>query len=71
MICLYLLVTGDTKKDNIIEALKAGANHCIVKPFTAQTLKEKLMIIDQQCGGHRNLAETSQVNLNSKQSISK
>lgn len=37
-----LMVTAEAKKDNIIAAAQAGVNGYIVKPFTAQTLKEKL-----------------------------
>ncbi len=37
-----LLVTAEAKREQIIEAAKAGVNGYIVKPFTAVTLKEKL-----------------------------
>ena len=37
-----LLVTGEAKKDQIVEAAKLGVNGYVVKPFTASTLKEKL-----------------------------
>ena len=37
-----LMVTAEAKKENIIEAAKSGANGCVVKPFTAATLDEKL-----------------------------
>jgi two-component system, chemotaxis family, chemotaxis protein CheY len=37
-----LMVTAEAKKDQIVEAAQAGVNGYIVKPFTAQTLKEKL-----------------------------
>ena len=37
-----LMVTAEAKRDQIIEAAQAGVNGCIVKPFTAGTLKEKL-----------------------------
>jgi two-component system chemotaxis response regulator CheY len=37
-----LLITAEAKKENILEAAQAGADGYIVKPFTAQTLKEKL-----------------------------
>ncbi len=37
-----LMVTAEQKKEQIVEAAKAGVNGYIVKPFTAQTLKEKL-----------------------------
>jgi len=37
-----LMVTAESKREQIIEAAKAGVNGYIVKPFTAQTLKEKI-----------------------------
>jgi two-component system chemotaxis response regulator CheY len=37
-----LMVTAEAKKENIIEAAKAGASGYVVKPFTASTLDEKL-----------------------------
>ncbi|MBI3015579.1 MAG: chemotaxis response regulator CheY [Candidatus Tectomicrobia bacterium] len=37
-----LMVTAEAKKENIVEAVQAGVNNYIVKPFTAETLKEKL-----------------------------
>ena len=37
-----LMVTAEAKKENIIEAAKAGASGYVVKPFTSATLDEKL-----------------------------
>ena len=37
-----LMVTAEAKKEQIVEAAQAGVNGYIVKPFTAQTLKEKI-----------------------------
>ncbi|OGT19955.1 MAG: histidine kinase [Gammaproteobacteria bacterium RBG_16_57_12] len=37
-----LMVTAESKKEQIIEAAQAGVNGYIVKPFTAATLKEKI-----------------------------
>ncbi|WP_425953334.1 chemotaxis response regulator CheY [Ralstonia pseudosolanacearum] len=37
-----LMVTAEAKKENIIAAAHAGADGYIVKPFTAQTLSEKM-----------------------------
>ncbi|HIP93002.1 MAG TPA: response regulator [Desulfurobacteriaceae bacterium] len=37
-----LMVTAEGKKENVIMALKAGVNNYIVKPFTPETLKQKL-----------------------------
>ncbi len=37
-----LMVTAESKKEQIIEAAQAGVNGYVVKPFTAATLKEKI-----------------------------
>jgi two-component system, chemotaxis family, chemotaxis protein CheY len=37
-----LMVTAEAKKENILEAIQAGVNNYIVKPFNAKTLEEKL-----------------------------
>ena len=37
-----LMVTTNAAKDDILTAIKAGANNYAVKPFTIDTLKEKV-----------------------------
>lgn len=37
-----LMVTAEAKQENIVEAVQAGVNNYIVKPFNAATLQEKL-----------------------------
>lgn len=37
-----LMVTAEAKREQIIEAAQNGVNGYVVKPFTAQTLKEKM-----------------------------
>ena len=37
-----LMVTAEAKREQIVEAAQAGVNGYVVKPFTAQTLKEKI-----------------------------
>lgn len=39
---LVLMVTADDKEENIAEAVQAGVNNYIVKPFKVETLQEKL-----------------------------
>ena len=38
----FLMVTAESQKENIVEAVKARVSNYIVKPFTAATLEEKL-----------------------------
>ena len=37
-----LMVTAEAKREQIIEAAQAGVNGYVVKPFTAQALKDKI-----------------------------
>ncbi|UQZ90780.1 response regulator [Deltaproteobacteria bacterium Smac51] len=38
----FLMVTAEAQQENIIEAVKAKVSNYVVKPFTADTLQEKL-----------------------------
>lgn len=38
----FLMVTAEAQKDSVIQAVQAGVNNYVVKPFTADALKEKL-----------------------------
>lgn len=41
----FILVTAESRPENIIAAKKAGVSNYIIKPFNANTLKEKLSTI--------------------------
>ncbi len=47
-----LMITTRGVKDDILEAMKAGVSSYIVKPFTPQTLKEKIESILQLDGSN-------------------
>ncbi len=38
----FIMVTAESKTENVIAAKKAGVNNYIVKPFNVQTLKSKM-----------------------------
>ena len=38
----FIMVTAESKTENVIAAKKAGVNNYIVKPFNAQTLQTKI-----------------------------
>jgi two-component system, chemotaxis family, chemotaxis protein CheY len=44
----FIMVTAESKTDNVIAAKKAGVNNYIVKPFNAQTLKAKIETVFAQ-----------------------
>ena len=47
----FLMVTAESLKDNVLEAVKAGVSNYIVKPFTAEVLSEKIEKIIENLGG--------------------
>ena len=46
----FLMVTAEAEKHKVVEAIKAGVNNYIVKPFTAELLKEKMDNIFENLG---------------------
>lgn len=38
----FIMITAESKTENVIAARKAGVSNYIVKPFNAQTLKNKI-----------------------------
>jgi two-component system chemotaxis response regulator CheY len=41
----FLMVTAEGRKENILAAVKSGANNYVVKPFNQATLEEKINAI--------------------------
>jgi two-component system chemotaxis response regulator CheY len=43
-----VMVTGESRKDQVVEALRAGANEYLIKPFDHEVLRQKLQRYCQQ-----------------------
>ena len=41
----FIMVTAESKTENVVAAKEAGVNNYIVKPFNAATLKQKLSTV--------------------------
>jgi two-component system chemotaxis response regulator CheY len=41
----FIMVTAESKTENVIKAKRAGVNNYIVKPFTADVLKAKIAAV--------------------------
>ena len=41
----FLMITAESQRENLAEAVEAGVSNYIVKPFTADTLEHKLEMI--------------------------
>ena len=38
----FIMVTAEAQKENVVDAVKAGVSNYVMKPFTPDTLKEKI-----------------------------
>ena len=47
----FLMVTAESEKERVIEAIKSGVNNYIIKPFTAEILKDKMEKIFEKIDG--------------------
>jgi two-component system chemotaxis response regulator CheY len=45
-----LFITAEAEKEKVVSAIQAGVNNYIVKPFTAEVLKEKMDKIFEKLG---------------------
>jgi two-component system chemotaxis response regulator CheY len=43
--CPFIMVTAESKSENVIAAKEAGVSNYIVKPFNAETLKSKMVSV--------------------------
>ncbi|HEU0118645.1 MAG TPA: response regulator [Alphaproteobacteria bacterium] len=41
----FIMVTAESKTENVVAAKQAGVNNYIVKPFNAETLKQKISAV--------------------------
>ena len=41
----FIMITAESKTENVIAAKAAGVNNYIVKPFNAETLKKKMVAV--------------------------
>ena len=41
----FIMVTAESKTENVVAAKEAGVNNYIVKPFNAETLKQKITAV--------------------------
>ncbi|MBN9526431.1 MAG: response regulator [Alphaproteobacteria bacterium] len=41
----FIMITAESKTENVIAAKQAGVNNYIVKPFNAETLKKKMVAV--------------------------
>ena len=47
----FIMVTAEAEQHQIMEALKAGVSNYVIKPFTADALKEKIEAVHKKLVG--------------------
>lgn len=43
--CPFIMVTSESERDQVAQAVLEGVSHYIVKPFTAKVIKERLLSV--------------------------
>jgi two-component system chemotaxis response regulator CheY len=41
----FIMITAESKTENVVAARAAGVNNYVLKPFTAATLKQKIVAV--------------------------
>ena len=50
-----MMVTTENERERVVEALEAGADEFLMKPFTVEAVREKLELLGLPCPGqHEN-----------------
>jgi two-component system chemotaxis response regulator CheY len=47
----FVMLTAEAEKGQIVEAVQAGVSNYVIKPFTTDTLKEKLLAVYKKITG--------------------
>ena len=47
----FVMVTAEAEQHQIVEAVKSGVSNYVIKPFSADVLKEKLEAVHKKMGG--------------------
>ena len=54
-----IMVTGEAERQRVVEAIRAGARNYIVKPFTAETLRQKVLALEMELLGQSKPTKTA------------
>ena len=54
-----IMVTGEAQKGRVVEAIHAGARNYIVKPFTRETLRQKVMALELEILARKTPTDTA------------
>ncbi len=55
----FIMVTGEAERSRVVEAVRAGARNYIVKPFTMETLRQKVLAIEMELLARKKPSDTA------------
>jgi two-component system chemotaxis response regulator CheY len=67
----FIMVTGEAQRDRVVEALRAGARNYIVKPFTPETLRQKVLAIEMEILARKKPTDTAVIRLEAAKAVTK
>jgi two-component system chemotaxis response regulator CheY len=59
----FIMVTDETQQDRVVEVIRAGARDYIVKPFTPETLRQKILAVEMALLAKRKPTDTAVMRL--------
>ncbi|MHC4200322.1 MAG: response regulator [Planctomycetota bacterium] len=66
-----IMVTGEAQRDRVVEAIRAGARNYIVKPFTPETLRQKVLAIEMELLARRKPTDTAVIRIEAAKATAK
>ncbi len=62
----FIIVAGVAQRDRVIEAIRAGARNYLVKPFTLEALRQKVLGVERELLARRNPSDTAVIRFERK-----
>jgi two-component system chemotaxis response regulator CheY len=63
-----IMVTGEAQRDRVVEAIQHGARNYIVKPFTPETLRQKVLAIEMELLAKKKPTDTAVIRIETAKS---
>ncbi len=67
----FIMVTGEAQRDRVVEAIRAGARNYIVKPFTPETLRQKVLAIEMEILARKKPTDTAVMRIEAAKAVTR
>jgi len=67
----FIMVTGEAQRDRVVAALRGGARNYIVKPFTPETLRQKVLAIEMELLARTKPTDTAVMRLEAAKAVTR